>query len=310
MANKEKVLHIAITFDENYISPVYALLTSVYVNNQDHVIAVHAITSGVTPAQQVELNNYIAKYDGTICFYAIDKDFGINFRLPETLWWTTSIYYRLLFPQLLPASVHKFLYLDTDIIILQNLRELFATELSGRPIAAVQDKIVLRPELPMLHPESYFNSGVMLVDKTAWLAQNISAKAIEFIQNNAEKLVNPDQDALNAALLGNWVKLEKRFNLMFEEVPADLLRNNYAEFLRGIVVLHYTTQHKPWAMIGRNRLRYLYHHYLNSAPQKYRRYYSDFVWNRHKIREMLEIRIAEVGINRLIAKLLPSLNRK
>ena len=291
---KQDPLHIAITFDENYISPVYALLTSIFINNHGELIAIHAITSGVTLAQQEELTEYTSKYGCTISFYAIDNGFGADFRLPKTLWWTTSIYYRLLFPQLLPASVNKFLYLDTDIVVLQSLRELFSTNLGGHPVAAVQDKIVLRPELPILRPESYFNSGVLLINKTVWLEQDISGKAIGFIKNNAEKLVNPDQDALNAALLGNWVELEKRFNLMFEDIPTDLPRKNYASFLEGVALLHYTTQHKPWTMIGRNRLRFLYHHYLAMGPRQYRKHYPNFVWNRHKIREMLEIRLAEV----------------
>lgn len=286
-------LNVAIAFDQNYLAPVYALLASVFINNTQESIAFHAIVTGITDEQKAEIQEFVEAHNVTITFYKIDESFAAGFLLPESMWWTPSIYYRLLFPALLPASVNRFLYLDTDIIVLGRLAELFATNMAGKPLAAVLDKIDFRPELGITKLDSYFNSGVLLIDKQLWVKQDISAKAIAFIVSHANILSNPDQDALNAVLVDNWIRLDNRFNLMFQDIPETLAKRDYANFLRDTVILHYTTQHKPWAMIGRNRLRYLYHYYSGKAPRKYRVQYTDFVWDRHKIREMLEIRLVE-----------------
>lgn len=301
-----KILHIAIAFDTNYSSVVYALLASIFWNQDSNLIAVHAIAPTVAEEEREELSGYVRGFSGnTITFYEIEENFGNDLLLPKSLWWTVSIYYRLLFPALLPPEVDKFIYLDTDIIVLKPLSGLLATDLGNKPVAAVNEKVGPPVSLGIAKSKGYFNSGVLLVNRPAWLEQNISQKTLDFVKQNADKLVNPDQDALNAVLTENWVALDSRFNLMFTDIPADLARKDYSSFLNNTVILHYTTQHKPWSMIGRNRLRHLYYYYLGKAPRKHRAYYADFTWNRHKVREMVEIRLMELAhdypiLNRLL----------
>lgn len=292
-----KSIHVAIAFDENYVTPVYALLTSIFVNNAQDTIVIHAIETGLTVAQREELQHYCAGYTSSIFFYTLENSFASDFVLPPTLWWTASIYYRLMFPVLLPADVEKFIYLDTDIIVLGKLRMLFDTPMQGLPVAAVRDFVDSRPELGIFGPDSYFNSGVLLIDRIEWQKRGITAKVLDFIRNNADKLVYPDQDALNAVLIDSWVKLDTRFNTMFRDIPADRSRKQLRQFLQDIVVLHYTTQHKPWAMLGENKLRNIYFEYLEKVPKKYRRRYDNFIWDRHKIRKMIEIRLSEWAVD-------------
>ncbi|MET4106916.1 glycosyltransferase family 8 protein [Hymenobacter sp. UYP22] len=297
MSTSGSRIHIAIAFDENYLTPVYTLLASVFDNNTQDTVVIHAIVTGLTAEQREEVQQYTVAHNSTVCYYDIEESFAQDFVLPPTLWWTASIYYRLMFPMVLPAAVDKFLYLDTDIIVLGRLRALLATDMQGLPVAAVRDFVDARPELGIHAPNSYFNSGVLLIDRAEWVRQEVTEKVIDFIRNNAEKLMYPDQDALNAVLAHNWLKLDSRFNRMYKEIPKDQPRKQLREFLRDTVILHYTTQHKPWAMLGENRLRDLYFGYLERIPRKYRRRYDDFEWNRHKVRKMIEIRLGELALN-------------
>jgi UDP-glucose:(galactosyl)LPS alpha-1,2-glucosyltransferase len=290
-------MHIAIAFDENYLTPVYALLTSVFENNQHESIVIHAIATGLAATEQDELRSYVASYASTICYYDIEDSFGRDFVLPPTLWWTASIYYRLLFPLVMAPDIERFVYLDTDIIVLGKLRSLFATDMQGLPVAAVRDFVAARPELGIFEADSYFNSGVLLIDRPQWLARDVTNQAIAFIRTNSELLLYPDQDALNAVLAKSWVKLDSRFNRMFPEIPRDQPRKKLKSVLQETVILHYTTQNKPWSMLGENKLRDLYFRYLKKVPAKYRRRYDNFSWNRHKIRRMLEIRLGELVVD-------------
>ncbi|MDU0370357.1 glycosyltransferase family 8 protein [Hymenobacter endophyticus] len=297
MSKSGSSIHIAIAFDENYLTPVYTLLTSIVENNKQEAIVIHAIVTGLTAEQRQELQQYAVARGSNVHYYDIEESFARDFVLPPTLWWTASIYYRLMFPLVLPAEVQKFIYLDTDIIVLGKLRTLFATDMKGLPVAAVRDFVDMRPELNIHEPDSYFNSGVLLIDRAEWVRRDVTNKVIDFIRNNAEKLVYPDQDALNAVLTSNWLKLDSRFNRMYMEIPKDQPRKQLQEFLQDTVILHYTTQHKPWSMLGENRLRDLYFKYLAQVPKKYRRRYDDFEWNRHKVRKMIEIRLGELAID-------------
>ncbi|WP_170172608.1 glycosyltransferase family 8 protein [Hymenobacter rigui] len=290
-------IHVAIAFDENYVTPVYVLLTSIFRNNTSTNIVIHAIETGLTALQREELQLYCAGYASSICFYTLENSFAKDFVLPPTLWWTASIYYRLMFPVLLPAEVEKFIYLDTDIIVLGPLQTLFNTPMQGLPVAAVRDFVDSRPELGIHTPDSYFNSGVLLIERVEWQKREITAKVLDFIRTNADKLVYPDQDALNAVLVDSWVKLDTRFNTMFRDIPHEQSRKQLQQFLQKIVILHFTTQHKPWAMLGENKLRNIYFDYLRKVPKKYRRRYDNFVWNRHKIRKMIEIRLSEWAVD-------------
>jgi lipopolysaccharide biosynthesis glycosyltransferase len=292
-----KLLNIGITFDENYLSPVYALLTSVFENNKASRFVIHTIASGVAEFQKDELAAYVEKYGHAICFYEIEQDFANIFTLNKAMWWTESIFYRLLFPVLVPEHVDKLLYLDTDIIVLKDLNELFAIDTGEMPVAAVRDFVDYRPELGIYSPNNYFNSGVLLINRLEWVKQDITIKTINYIRDNADKLLFPDQDTLNAVLIDRWLKLDAKFNLMFKDIPENLAKNQFKDFLKDVVILHYTSQHKPWSILGKNRLRYLYTFYLWKAPPAYRVKYADFTWNRHRIREMIEIRLEEMCTN-------------
>ncbi|WP_167852104.1 glycosyltransferase family 8 protein [Hymenobacter elongatus] len=287
-------MHIAIAFDENYLTPVYVLLASLFENNQGESITVHAIATGISSIQQNELKQYVLNYTSTICFYSLGDDFANDFAIPATLWWTPAVYYRIMFPALLPDYVDKFVYLDTDIVVVGKLRKLYNTVVNDHPIAAVCDFVDSRPDLGINEPNSYFNSGVLLVNKDKWIQKDITGKCIEFIKNNPEKLIYVDQDALNAVLVNDWQKLDSRFNSMFKENSSNISMKQLRSALKDIVIVHFTTQHKPWSVLGENRLRYLYFKYFEKIPKKYRVRYNDFLWNRHRIRKFLEIRLGEV----------------
>ncbi|TGE23231.1 glycosyltransferase family 8 protein [Hymenobacter metallicola] len=297
MPTPSESIHVAIAFDENYLTPVYALLTSIFANNGQESVVIHAIATGLSQAERKELSHYVAGHHSSIHYYDIEDSFANDFVLPPNLWWTASIYYRVMFPALLPADVKRFIYLDTDIIVLGKLRSLYDIAMEGFPVAAVRDFVDARPELGIHKPGNYFNSGVLLIDRSEWLRLDITTSVIDFIRNNSEKLVYPDQDALNAVLVDNWLKLSTRFNTMFRDIPKHEPRKRLKYFLQDTVILHYTTQHKPWSMLGENRLRDLYFKYLDKVPKKYRRRYDNFSWNRHKIRKMLEIRLSELFID-------------
>lgn len=263
--NKKLIIHLAIAFDQNYFSPFYALLTSIFKNKAERTaIAIHAIVSGVTDAEKNSIEQYVSRYSGAIYFYNIDEQVVNKFVLTSK--WTSAVYFRLYFPLIVPSSVKRLLYLDTDTLVLGDLSDLYSIDLAHYPVGAVYDNWVkTAPHLSINGEEEYFNSGVLVIDLERWNKQQVSQKAFKFLQDYPEKIKFVDQDALNAVLSDNWKKLDSRYNFMYSLIPEGLSRGELNQLIKDKVILHFTLQ-RPWFMLCKNRYRNLYFHYLRLSP--------------------------------------------
>jgi lipopolysaccharide biosynthesis glycosyltransferase len=158
-------------------------------------------------------------------------------------------YARLLLPRVLPASVKRVLYLDTDMLVLGSLNELLDVPLNGAAVAAVPDLHLdadikskdraLNPGVPCV--ANYFNAGVMLFDLERCGQQRVFEKAWAYLQLHANTPY-ADQDALNVACDGHWQALNSRWNFQghhtcrIDRLPQELQP----------AIVHFITSTKPW----------------------------------------------------------------
>jgi lipopolysaccharide biosynthesis glycosyltransferase len=267
-------LHLAIAFDRNYLIPFYALVTSVLHNNSKNHIVVHAIATGLSIKEKEDFHSYFTNNNATIHFYQVDEEFVKQFVITNE--WTSAVYYRLFFPLLVSADVKRLLYLDTDILVLDDLTELYQWQLNDHPVAAVYDVYVKTAhQIGIRDENNYFNSGVLLIDVEQWKRQRISEKAFEYLSAFPERILFVDQDALNAVLIGNWEKLPFRFNTLYSYLPECMSRKEVKAFLNDKVIIHFTLE-RPWRMLCRTPLRFLYYQYLKMSPLKAKSKYADF----------------------------------
>lgn len=104
--------------------------------------------------------------------------------------------------------VQRVLYLDADVLVRRDLRELWNTDLSGRSLAAAPDV-----GCPMGHPGvprgEYFNAGVLLVDlaRTRSTLRELETRCREMVDSKFR-----EQDALNAHFKTDWVTLSLEWN--------------------------------------------------------------------------------------------------
>lgn len=290
MLQAETPVHLAIAFDQNYLEPFYALITSVFQNNPNNHIVVHAIATGVPSNFRRDIEAYVSKHGSAICFYEVDEAYVAQFVLTSK--WTPAVYYRLFFPLLVPDSVERLLYIDTDTLVVGNLREFDKIDLGHYPVAAAYDNWVKNsPELGITEEGMYFNSGVLLMNVPEWKKQRVSERAIEFLLQHPEKIKFVDQDALNAILIGNWLRIDNRFNLLYSLIPEDLPQRDFDQFLADKIILHFTLT-RPWTMLCQNRFRYLYRRYLLASPFKPQKRYTDFAVS--KLPALLRLRVREL----------------
>jgi lipopolysaccharide biosynthesis glycosyltransferase len=184
------------------------------------------------------------------------------------------VYYRLLLPELLDAPVEKVLYLDCDLVVKDSLLPLWEMPLGDRPVAAVAEPHFSRHEaLGLPGGAPYFNSGVMLINLSAWRQLRVTEQCIGFLQAHPDKIEFWDQDALNVVLAGNWLPLHPRWNqqtIHFEpqkhRFPLD--EPVLAACLAHPAIIHYSAKFKPWHDWCDHPRKGEYYHYLAATEWK------------------------------------------
>ncbi|MGI4885948.1 MAG: glycosyltransferase family 8 protein [Janthinobacterium lividum] len=293
-------IHLAAAFDQNYVTPFYVLVTSIFHNNPANRFHIHSIATGVSEQEREEIRQYVQRHDSAISFYELTPGSLKGLIEPKQSYLSLAAYYRLFFPALVPADVEKLLYLDTDIVVVGNLAELYNTDLSGYPAGAIAEVSATknRPDLGIYEIGTYFNSGVLLMNIPEWRKQRISERAIQFIHEFPEKIVWIDQDALNVAMMDNYVKLAAKFNVIPSDIPKGLPKSKYLEFLKDKTIIHYTLkEHKPWNVRGKNKFRHLYHDYRKQSPRAHEKKYKDFQLTPGTVKTVIKVRVLEALLN-------------
>lgn len=299
MKLKSNAIHVAISFDENYITPFYVLITSIFLNNRENKIIIHSIATGVNDIQKKEIAEYVHQNKGEIFFYYIDPQNLSGLVIPENTWFSVAAYYRLFFPALVPQEVEKLLYIDTDTVVIKDLAELYQLNIGSKPVGAAREKIGnIRPEIGNYDRDNYFNSGVMLMNIQEWKKQQVTERALQFLHDFPESIKCVDQDALNAILINNWYRIDRKYNVLYQDIPMNLAKKDFKPFLTEKVIIHFSLgEHKPWCALGKNRFRYLYHDYLKKSPRHFERKYKDIKLTGHFVYQFTRIRFVESARN-------------
>ncbi|RZK45188.1 MAG: glycosyltransferase family 8 protein [Hymenobacter sp.] len=280
--DEENIIHLALAFDQNFIIPFYVTITSILENNKKNTIFFHVIATGISEEEQQKIEYYVAESNANIKFYKIDLALAESFPISSPHF-TAATYYRLFFPALVPANVQRLLYLDVDIVVNKDLLKFYELEIGNFVLAAALDPgMKVRPELNIVQHDSYFNAGVLLINIEKWRRLNITDKAIQYIIDYPERILHDDQDALNAVLINNWFRIDKKLNLQRLSVP-NVSREHLKSFIEGVVIIHYTSYDKPWNRFCTHPLKYLYDFYLSKSPKSILKQYSGLKLAKHLV---------------------------
>lgn len=263
-------IHIALAFDEKFITPFFVVITSVFYNNPENIFHIHAIATGLDLEQKQKIVDFVHQHQSEIDFYDINADQLKGLTVPQNSYLSIAAYYRLFFPLLVPKQINKLLYVDCDIVVNGKLIDLYTVNLRNHPFGAVAEvnSTKNRPDLGIYEKGIYFNSGVMLMNIAEWKEQGITEKSLQFIQDYPEKLKYLDQDALNVVAEKNYYRLDSKFNVLPNDIPQYIFKRDYDYFLKDKVIIHYTLkQTKPWSIFSNHPYKNLYKFYFKRSPQ-------------------------------------------
>ncbi|MBQ8884874.1 MAG: glycosyltransferase family 8 protein [Clostridia bacterium] len=161
-------------------------------------------------------------------------------------YYTDAIYYRLFIVGMFP-EYDKALYLDSDLVVLGDVAELYSTELGNNFIGAISDQAVAA--VPAfrdytknalgIEAEKYFNSGVILMNLKKFREENFYEKFYSVLSSYSF-IVAPDQDCLNLLCKGKV----KYFSSDWNKMPILGVCGNTPK------IVHYNLAQKPWHYEG------------------------------------------------------------
>ncbi len=173
-------------------------------------------------------------------------------------------YYRFFIPQIFSAY-EKVVYLDCDMIFLEDIHHLAKSPLHNKPMAAVLEykfkcKVEFDPILrhyaleilKLRNVQKYFNSGVLIFDIQHLISMNFTQKCLEKLRE-IQRPRTVDQCVLNSLLQENMTFLDAGWNLQTHVELAELKKHvplqDYAKYMEGFLapkVVHYCSPLKPW----------------------------------------------------------------
>ena len=269
-------IQLACASDRNYMPHCAAMLHSALSHGAGHGFRIHYLHGPDVPAKSRELvAGMIERQGGTISFVEI-PDERID-GLPITQHFSRAMWYRIHLPELLP-NVERVLYLDADLIALDSLEPLWETDLKGNYVAAVTNvfgpwDVDYPAKLGLPSPESYFNTGVLLMDLDEMRADNCTTALRECALEHGEAFWFPDQDAMNVVLAGRRLPLHPRWNSMsalftFSASVGIFGSDATDEARRRPAIRHFEGggANKPWHYLCDQEMREVYFEHRRETP--------------------------------------------
>lgn len=234
------------------------LLCSLFENNRAEDITVYVIhDESFSSENRFALENLAKDYAKRIVFCSITENDTAMFPIKQSFQIDIDIaaYYRLFIPVLLPDTVDKVLYLDSDMVVVKNIRDVYDSDISTCAVGVCKDIYCDNPmvynNLMYSHNLGYFNSGMLLMNLSYWRNNKVFDRCIEFISKYPERLHFPDQDLLNAVLVKEKKFLPLKYNLQtnFLMKACPLFWDDVQEVEEAIhnpSIIHFLGRYKPW----------------------------------------------------------------
>lgn len=247
MQNKNDAMNVVISIKDdsgNYSKYAGVVISSIFnhLGDSDEV-KIHIFNDGNLP--QEAINNFIQlgmMNKQEIKFYSIELAEDIrNLPMIKKGFLSEASLYRLLIAEKLDKRINKALYLDCDIIVNGNIRDIFNVNLKYS-IAAVKDcgiqknYFLLKKNMAQFNPDSYFNAGVILFNLERIRREHNLLEECLFYLRKYDRDPFTDQSALNYVFENDCMFLPIEFNMP----PC---RDSIVD---EAVIWHFSGANKPW----------------------------------------------------------------
>ena len=258
---KESEIYVVLATDLGYLKQTFIVIESVmhHANLEDKyhfLLLINALAKSDCENYSVIAQN---KYINCVIDYMVIDDELLQMSNCHIDHITKPTYYRLLLPEIL--NQNKCIYLDSDIVVTGDLRELYDIDIEGYDIAGViapyfqNRKYEAKKEhcrlahLPDL--DQYINAGVLLMNLEQLRRKRFTQKALPLTK---EYYPVQDQDIINQLCYGYIKLLDFKYNFQAVNLSKENIelinrlfsKTNILNAIRNPIVVHYNKAKKPW----------------------------------------------------------------
>ena len=270
---------VVFTIDNNYVKQLATVIVSILKNSsKDTAFDFIIFSKDITDKNKkllTELKNFNQNIN--LRFFNLTKklkQFNLESfmsRRENYTYISVETYFRFFIPELIP-EYDKILYLDSDILVLDDLTKLYDEDITDYCAGVVQDTIlevfleneaIKTKTLPertytayfkeKLHKKNlkYFNAGVLLLNLKKLRDNNITELLWKFAEQESP-LEFQDQDVLNAVLDCKVKYLDHRWNVLKDSRQFALQMQDrhkgktLSEVYNNPGIFHYVGSNKPW----------------------------------------------------------------
>lgn len=263
-------MNLLFSIDDTYVDQWKVTLFSIVHNSNFQELSVYILQKEAL-TRNAEILDFCKRLGVTYYPVIIGKDefqdAPTSKRYPET------IYYRLLAHEYLPQNLDKVLYIDADILCLNDISTIYEMKLDDFLYAAASHiadsnirDLINKARLGNFGATSYVNSGVLLMNLEQIRKTVKREDIMDYIATNGPLLFLPDQDVLNA-LYGHQILLvadeiynfDARYHAYYYAKTAGLIDADW--IVQNTVFLHYCGKDKPWKKNARGKFSFIYKHY-------------------------------------------------
>ena len=159
-------------------------------------------------------------------------------------YFTLTIYFRLFIPAMFP-EYDKGIYIDSDVVLTDDIAKLFDTDIGDNFIGACNDLSIA--DIPPLvaytenavgvKGKEYINSGVLLMNLKKMRECDFEGHFLNLLNTYHFDSIAPDQDYINAMCNGKIYYLDEVWDAMPNEAKPPI---------KDTKIIHYNLFSKPW----------------------------------------------------------------
>jgi len=282
-------VNIAFISDDNYVAHLTVSIISMLENigrnhpsSEQSTLDIYILDAGITPKSREMLLQSVAG-NATQCRLRWSITFA-EVSIPECLsvsgavlrYFNRTVFAKLYVTELLPAHIHKVIFLDSDLLVRGDVMDLWFTDIRGKILAAAPDSLTA-DMISLLYPPDVLwkpdwkvaNAGVMILDIGELRRRGAHKDLLDIATRHRLPLL--DQDAYNLYCQGDWFELDGRWNVnMMNVIDYIGLAGDSRQFLEVPFVVHFLGKPKPWDCKLSARLPWVDQYYkrLASTPWK------------------------------------------
>ena len=271
--------------DENYVRHAAASMVSLMESNTaaDEIV-IHIMDMNISESGLRALREITDRYGRKLVVHPMGDiykwfDFSVN-----AGGFGAGALARLFVARVLDESIHRILYLDCDTAVVGDVRPLFDLNMDGYCLGMVAEPTAnkkRRAALGLKDYQTYYNSGVLLINMIAWRELNAERRLLRFLADHGGKLTAPDQDMINGALNNEILQLPPKYNYgaiqiyyswkAQKAISAPTPFFTEEEYKAGTdhpVIVHFLGEERPWRAGNRHPYKNEYERCLAKTAWK------------------------------------------